>query len=101
MTKQNAVQWVYSSKDVGELRERYNQWAPAYNHDLEKAFGWSAPQLAADVFARYVPTCARVLDAGAGTGLVGRAAKGERLRLHSRDGPFRRHADRGQEDRCV
>ena len=75
MTKQNVVQWGYSSRDIGELQERYDQWAPAYNHDLEEAFGWSAPQLAADVFARYVPTCARVLDAGAGTGLVGRELK--------------------------
>lgn len=75
MTRQNVVQWVYSSKDIGELQERYDQWAPAYDQDLEKAFGWSAPQLAAEVFARYVPTCARVLDAGAGTGLVGRALK--------------------------
>ena len=75
MTEQNIVQWVYSSKDIGELRARYDQWASAYEHDLEKDFGWSGPQLAVDVFIRYVPTGARVLDAGAGTGLVGRALK--------------------------
>ena len=75
MTEQNIVQWVYSSKDIGELRDRYDQWASAYEHDLEKDFGWSGPQLAVAVFAKYVPTCARVLDAGAGTGLVGRALK--------------------------
>ena len=75
MTEQNIVQWVYSSRDVGQLRERYDRWASAYDHDLEKDFGWSGPQLAADVLARYVPTCARVLDAGAGTGLVGRALR--------------------------
>ncbi len=34
-------------------------------------FGWVGPQNAAEVFARYVPKAARVLDAGAGTGLVG------------------------------
>lgn len=77
MSEQNIVQWVYSSKDVGELQERYDRWASAYEHDLENDFGWSGPQLAADVFTMYVPTGARVLDAGAGTGLVGRALKGK------------------------
>ena len=75
MTEQNRVQWVYSSKDLNELRERYDQWASDYDSDLEKDFGWSAPALAADVFARHVSTGARVLDAGAGTGLVGVALK--------------------------
>ena len=75
MSEQNIVQWVYSSRDVGELRERYDRWASSYEHDLENDFGWSGPQLAADVFTRHVPRGARVLDAGAGTGLVGRALK--------------------------
>ena len=75
MTEQNIVQWVYSSRDIGELQERYDQWAPAYDHDLEEDFGWSGPQLAADAFEKYVPTCVRILDAGAGMGLVGKALK--------------------------
>lgn len=75
MTEQNRVQWVYSSRDLNELQERYDQWASDYDSDLEKDFGWYGPQLAAGVFAKYVPTGARVLDAGAGTGLVGAALK--------------------------
>jgi ubiquinone/menaquinone biosynthesis C-methylase UbiE len=75
MTEQNRVQWVYSSKNLNELQERYDQWASDYDADLEKDFGWSAPALAAGVFEQYVPTSARVLDAGAGTGLVGVALK--------------------------
>lgn len=75
MTEQNRVQWVYSSKDLTELQQRYDQWAADYDSDLEKDFGWSAPALAAGVFEKYVPTSARVLDAGAGTGLVGVALK--------------------------
>ena len=75
MTEQNRVQWVYSSKNLNELQERYDQWASDYDSDLEKDFGWSAPALAAGVFEQYVPTSARVLDAGAGTGLVGVALK--------------------------
>ncbi len=75
MTEQNRVQWVYSSKNLNELQERYDQWASDYDSDLERDFGWSAPALAAGVFEKYVPTNARVLDAGAGTGLVGVALK--------------------------
>lgn len=75
MTEQNRVQWVYSSRNLDELQQRYDQWASDYDADLEKDFGWFGPQLAAEVFAKYVPTSARVLDAGAGTGLVGKALK--------------------------
>ena len=30
MTEQNIVQWVYSSKSIEELQQRYDQWASAY-----------------------------------------------------------------------
>ena len=75
MTSQNRVQWIYSSKDINELQERYDYWAAEYDSDLNRDFGWFAPQLAAEVLQRYVPTTARILDAGAGTGLVGKALK--------------------------
>lgn len=75
MTEQNKVQWVYSSRDLNELQERYDVWASDYDSDLEKDFGWYGPKLATGVFEKYVPTSARVLDAGAGTGLVGKALK--------------------------
>lgn len=75
MEEQNVVQWVYASKDTNELEERYNQWASKYDSDLEKDFGWYGPKLAADVFTKYVATSTRILDAGAGTGLVGKELK--------------------------
>ena len=75
MTGQNRVQWIYSSKDVNELQERYDVWAAEYDTDLDRDFGWIAPQLAAGVLERYAPPTARILDAGAGTGLVGKALK--------------------------
>ena len=80
MSEQNLVQWVYSSKSIEELRQRYDQWASAYERDLEKDFGWSGPRLAASVVAKHVPAGARILDAGAGTGLVGKALKEEGYR---------------------
>ncbi len=69
--RQERVQWIYSSKDNKELSERYDQWAQDYDTDLDEGFGWLGPQKAVDCFARYVPRDARILDAGAGTGLVG------------------------------
>ena len=68
---QDRVQWIYASESVGQLEERYDQWAAEYDADLLDDFGWLGPRQAVDVFARYVPADSRVLDAGAGTGLVG------------------------------
>ena len=68
---QDRIQWIYSSQGVDQLAERYDRWAADYDADLLNDFGWLAPRQAADAFQRYVPTSARILDAGAGTGLVG------------------------------
>ena len=67
----NRVQWVYSSSSNQELEERYDQWAAEYDKDLAEEFEWNAPQTAVDLFVKHVPAGARILDAGAGTGLVG------------------------------
>jgi len=71
MDKESKVQWVYASGNNKELAERYDQWARDYDADLERDFGYRGPQIATESFARYVPREARILDAGAGTGLVG------------------------------
>ena len=71
MEQENKVQWVYSSKGNKELEERYDQWAKDYDADLERDFAWQGPEVATEIFAKYVPGEARILDAGAGTGLVG------------------------------
>ncbi|PKB79328.1 MAG: SAM-dependent methyltransferase [SAR202 cluster bacterium Io17-Chloro-G9] len=71
MAEENKVQWVYSSRNNQELAERYDQWAAEYDRDLEDDFGWLAPQRCCDAFAEYVDKSASILDAGAGTGLVG------------------------------
>ena len=71
MADQNKVQWVYSARNNQELAERYDQWAGDYDSDLGQDFGWLGPERAAQVFSSHVPKETRVLDAGAGTGLVG------------------------------
>lgn len=71
MERHGRVQWVYSSRNNNELAERYDQWAKDYDVDLDEEFGWLGPQRAVEFFVQYVPANARILDAGAGTGLVG------------------------------
>ena len=73
MERRDRVKWIWSSKDNAELAERYNRWAADYDTDLDEAYGWVAPEKTAAFFSRLVPKTARVLDAGAGTGLVGQA----------------------------
>ena len=68
---QSKVQWVYSSTSNEQLQERYDQWAKDYDRDLTEEFAWLSPQVAAELLAKHVSVGARVLDAGAGTGLVG------------------------------
>ena len=65
------VQWVYESTSDKDLEDRYDQWAADYDSDLSQEFDWKAPQNATAVFAKHVDLRAHILDAGAGTGLVG------------------------------
>lgn len=70
---EDKVKWVYSSKNDDELTKRYDVWAKSYEQELEAQFGYRklGPEPAVDVFVKYVSPDARILDAGAGTGLVG------------------------------
>jgi SAM-dependent methyltransferase len=65
------VQWVYEATNDKELEDRYDQWAADYDSDLAAEFAWNAPQNATAVFVKHVDKSAHILDAGAGTGLVG------------------------------
>ena len=71
MTQNDRVRWVYSSQNEQELEERYDQWAEEYDADLESDFGWISPQRTSEYVAKHVAKEGSVLDAGAGTGLVG------------------------------
>lgn len=69
--RKNRVQWVYAARNNQELEARYNEWAQDYDSDLSEEFGWTAPKVAARLFAKYVAPNGKILDAGVGTGLVG------------------------------
>ena len=71
MNSENRVQWVYASESNEQLQERYDQWAQEYDEGMESDFGYVIPRIAAETLQQFVPKESRVLDAGAGTGLVG------------------------------
>ena len=75
---EDRVQWAYAAKDNSELAQRYDRWAGEYDSDLLDHFDWSGPQAATALFLKHVLAVSKVLDAGAGTGLVGErlAARG-------------------------
>ncbi len=66
--------WVAEAAgDVERSEARYDAWAAHYDADVAETVGWRAPAAAAALAARHIPKAARILDAGAGTGLVGAA----------------------------
>ena len=71
LNSENRVQWVYASENNQQLEERYDLWAKEYDENLESDFGYVIPRVAAETFGQFVPKESKVLDAGAGTGLVG------------------------------
>ena len=71
MDVEDKVQWVFNAENPQELTERYDLWAKNYEQDLEENFAYVGPQTAVEVFVKYVLKDAKILDAGAGTGLVG------------------------------
>ena len=79
-----AASWerTYTAKTQAELDMAYAEWSKTYDDDSLRRFGYAAPAEAARVVARHLGTKldARILDAGAGTGLVGSflAARGYR-----------------------
>lgn len=65
------LQRIHTARDVNELAERYDRMAEKYDESLGGEWGWTSPEYTAEVLSRYTNPNARVLDAGAGTGLVG------------------------------
>ncbi len=65
------LQDVYAAKDYDELTDKYNDWAREYDADL-KSLGFLGPRAGAGMLAKFVENKeAKLLDAGAGTGMVG------------------------------
>ena len=69
---EDKIKWVYSSTSDRELADRYDNWADEYEQDVEDECGYTAPQRVVEVLVKYLPKDAKILDAGVGTGLVGK-----------------------------
>ncbi|MBM9614860.1 class I SAM-dependent methyltransferase [Desulfobulbus rhabdoformis] len=64
---------VYTAKDHDELMDAYGEWANEYEKDTVDRFGYVAHIESADAFEQVMShKGAYILDAGCGTGLVGK-----------------------------
>ena len=64
---------LYGARDLDELRGEYDRIAGAYDAELLDGMGYRSPAAVSEVARRILPADARILDAGAGTGLLGAA----------------------------
>lgn len=74
-SKQGRVDWVIRAPDNAEMRRRYDIWAERYDSDVGSVEDYSAPGELARAAARHLDRQALILDAGAGTGLLGSALR--------------------------
>jgi predicted TPR repeat methyltransferase len=66
---------VYGAKDAAETAALYDQWSKTYDAEMAEA-GYRHPSICLALLARHVPAGASpLLDAGAGTGLLGEWVK--------------------------
>lgn len=70
-TRDERLKAVYEATDAKTLERSYDDWAQDYDADLH-SFGYVSPTVTVALAARHIPTDqGPVLDAGAGTGIVG------------------------------
>ncbi len=71
--KREWLSWICDSKTTSELSDKYDIWANSYDRDVED--DWRCmPEKAAVALSKVLPELdASILDAGAGTGLLGEA----------------------------
>ncbi|MEW9837013.1 class I SAM-dependent DNA methyltransferase [Mesorhizobium marinum] len=62
---------VYDAKDAGEVAALYDRWSETYDQEMALA-GYRHPSICLALLSRHLPRGASpLLDAGAGTGLIG------------------------------
>ncbi|NES21545.1 MAG: methyltransferase domain-containing protein [Symploca sp. SIO3E6] len=67
------LSWIYETKDTQQLEDKYDAWSAIYDTELDQPYRIS-PIRSAHALAKVLPNKdARILDAGAGTGMVGEA----------------------------
>ena len=69
--REDRVRWALSTGSNEELAEQYDAWAEEYDADLQ-SYGYRSPAIVAGIIGRHVPPdSSPILDAGAGTGIMG------------------------------
>lgn len=71
MKPEDRLRWIYESQDQHELSHRYDEWSQEYDKHLEEELNYIAPDIGVSLLTKHIAIGARILDAGAGTGLVG------------------------------
>jgi SAM-dependent methyltransferase len=62
---------AYGAKELSEVSSLYDKWAQSYDVEMAR-FGYRHPTIGLALLARHLPRgAAPLLDAGAGTGLIG------------------------------
>lgn len=74
-SKAARVDWVIRAETNAEMRRRYDLWAEKYDSDIGSIADYLGPKKVAEAAKSRIDSRARILDAGAGTGLVGEALK--------------------------
>lgn len=64
---------LYGARGLDELRGEYDRIASAYDGELVDGMGYRSHRAVAEVARELLPRDARILDVGAGTGLLGQA----------------------------
>lgn len=74
MSEKFDIHRVYDAKTPEELRAAYDQWADDYDEHVTDG-GWEGPQLVVAAAAPHLTKDDPILDAGAGSGLLGVALR--------------------------
>ena len=74
-TKTGRVDWVIRAESNAEMRRRYDLWAETYDSDVGSLEDYLVPMQAVKIARQILDQNALILDAGAGTGLVGQALR--------------------------
>lgn len=74
MVKLDILQKVYECGDLDELRGIYDSWAKTYDATISGTMSYRGHNYIVDAVRPHLGDDARILDAGAGSGMVGLAA---------------------------
>ncbi len=71
MVKRDILQKVYECEDLDELRGIYDSWAETYDSTISGTLNYRGHEFIVDAVRPHLRDDARILDAGAGSGMVG------------------------------